>query len=694
MWDEGACEWPEGGKLVVSHVPGAPRQPPSSASSYRPHLPEWKVILTRPGTTSWSEPALHLFNEAAARFERGASAPAPSEAVAALSGSAFGRLPPEVLARVAHWVLVVPISWNNAWNAHGELVRRNVPGDPLLRFSCPFTHQMGVAHLCAFAQTCRAFRDCVDSEAPALRLESAARLCSCLPARLENAPHPFVAQLERAYASTVELALLASALFQIPKHASTEQCEDAREVFNAMWRESAFAEVPIARRALRGRIGRISVAHRGPASLQGASSAGALVLESRGDARLLHVAAEEPDVFSPVSEFRVRSRTAWRPNVACADALDDFVVLLWLDARRNELDPDAANAANAADAADAPRAQQVQIWRASTGEFVGALPTALRSDRQGLVWLRRTPGHPERLQVHAWGQEHHSDPRLDGPRTQVKTQCVECWRLDPDGAFERVRSAVLQPGSDGLLNDTTKQWLDSSTTRYDLRLEHGCNVLSHALARGSGCLALSCMRRVLRPPPYPSVMQRPRFLQRVAVLDPDDGEFHLVMNPSREIEDVETARAMTLQFVALSNDGSTLLFWPKLMAHPDDPLSIYKRLPGTGPRGHQPARWIRIATLQSVVRAMRAHVRPQHDLSSGGAWSPCGKYYLQVYSKGVLTFDVHEAINRRRNTKRDSACFEFIRAHPGLRIVGLAWSNGFWVQTQTGGVLHIGLRAP
>ncbi len=670
-----------------------------------PHEPEWQVLARLCLTDACIEPALHLFNETLATIEasgatasQAASADAPPSG--ALEASPFFPLPAEVLAHVARCVLAEPLinlhvapasaTFSYAMQREGrtfnELVREGVPGDPPLRVRFPYAHQRRAADLCALVRTCRAFRDCVYAEAPELRLEAAARWCACLPPRVGGVPTPFVAQLERQQVCTIELALLASAFFQVVNCSDPNESEywsNTHGAFNEAWSDPRFRDIsPLVRRVLGDRVPRLTVAHRGPAQLCGATPEGVAVAEitPQDVMAAVHLTSEEPEVFSPQIGVRVRGRVLPTRKAACVGACGDYIALA-----EEQIPNQPPN--------------EVQVWRVSTNECLSKLFVPGGCER---AWMRPDPVATGHVQLHVQTLETEQVPHHDGrDHVPVLSVAVERWAIAPDGTVRRslTEPARLKPGDDKeALHDTSSKWTDTGpvsvfVNTQQLTLKRGVSMADDAVATASsGCLAIACTRVVLRSARLhmPGVLHDTRYFQRIAVLDPDDDAFHLV--GAMDTRDVRAVFEFHKAYVCLSPDGTVLLHLPREQqthSRPTQcPMSIYQRTL----EAQTDRVWHKVAEVARPTEAIRKHLPMNAAPTITGTWSPCGKYYVRVHARGLLILDVQETIHNHRNYKCNEVKFDWVPTHRSTaELTDVAWSNGIWLETGTMGILHLGL---
>lgn len=668
----------------------------------QPPEPEWQVLA--PGVErTCIEPALHLFNETLALVEAsGATAPrgaasADTPPSGALEASPFLPLPPEVLAHVARCVLAEPLdlcvlpgfetfsySMRHAPPQGAALVREGVPGDPPLHVRRPYAHQRRAADLCALVRACRAFRDCVYAEAPELRLEAAARWCACAPPRVGGVPTPFVAQLERQQVCTIELALLASALFQVVNRSDYNESEywsHQHAAFNESWFDPRFRDIsPLLRRVLGDRVPRLMVAHRGPAKIHGATPEGVVVTEitPQDVMAAVHLTPEEPEVFSPQIGVRVRGRVPVHRGIGCIGACGDYIVV-GEDPSGNRSPPN-----------------ELQVWRVSTNECLSKLFVPGGCER---AWMRRDPVATGHVQLHVQTIETEQVPHHDGrDHEPVLSVAVERWAIAPDGTvrLSRKEPARLKPGEDKqALHDTSSKWADTGPlslhgNNQSIALKRGVSMANCTVATASsGCLAIACTRVVLRSAQLhvPGVLHDSRYFQRIAVLDPDDDAFHLV--DAMDTRDMRTVMKFHKAYVCLSPDGTVLLHFPKEEPYGRTlcPMSIYQRT-----REAQNERaWHKVAEVGRPTDAILKHLPMNTAPTVSGTWSPCGKYYVRVHGRGLFILDVQETIHNHRNFKCNEVKFAWVPAHPSTMLMHMVWSHGIWLETHTMGILHLGL---
>jgi len=669
-----------------------------------PHEPEWQVLARLCLTGACIEPALHLFNETLAIIEAsGATAPQAASAGAPPSGgleaSPFLPLPAEVLAHVARCVLAEPLdlgvaprceTFSHAIHRRGRtgnaLVREGVPGDPPLRVRHPYAHQRRAADLCALVRACRAFRDCVYSEAPELRLEAAARQCACQPPRVGGVPTPFVAQLERQQVCTIELALLAETLFQVVNRSDDFEggyrlCHLA---FNEYWSDPRFRDIsPLVRRVLGDRVPRLTVAHRGPAKIHAATPEGVVVKEIQPSVDyMMHLSPEEPEIFSPKIGVRVRGRVPVRHGIGriagCIGACGDYIVI--------GEDP----------SGDRSPPNELQVWRVSTNECLTKLFVPGGCER---VWMRRDPVVTDHVQLHVQTIETEQIPHHDGrDHEPVLSVAVERWVIAPDGTVQRslTEPVRLKPGEDkAALQDFSSKWVDTGpmslhVNAQSMTLRRGVSMANCMVATASsGCLVVACTRVVLPLSQLrlPGLHLYLRYFQRIAVLDPDDDAFHLV--GAMDTRDTRAVFEFHKAYVCLSPDGTVLLHLPREESHgrTQCPMSIYQRtLEAQNGRA-----WHKVAEVGRPTEAILKHLPTGAAATVSGTWSPCGKYYVRVHSRGLLILDVQETIRNHRNYKCNQVKFDWVPTHPSTELTNVEWSNGIWLQTHIMGILHLGL---
>jgi len=655
-----------------------------------PPTPAWKALAPGLGLVGCIEPALQLFNEALsvveADVEHSPLRYEPEPTADALEASPFHSLPPEVLAHVARSVLAEPLDLLEAsleWDASKvvPIVRTGVPGDPPLRVRHPFAHQRRAVDFCAFVRACRAFRDCVYAEAPELRLEAAARQCACMPPRAGGVPTPFVAQLERQQVSTIELSLLASALFQVANRTDEFEpgCGFYHQTFNATWDDHPFDQAArLVRRVLGGRVPRLVLAHRGPAKIHRATPEGVVVMEvtPQDTTALVHLTPEEPEVFSPNIGVRVRGRVAVSRPVLRASACGDWIALIEVMLEG--------------------MADEVQVWRVSTNECVSKL---FLPNGCVCAWMRPDPVATDHVQLHVVTIERESAPQLvPAPLSAVHSIAVDRWSIAPDGTvrLSRKEPARLKPGGDrDVLYDTSSKWFDRGPVGlhvygHTVNLNRGVTLAFCQVASGSsGCLAIACTRCVMPmvQKDVPPIMHDERFLHRIVVLDPDDDAFHLV--DSMDTIVAQTALNMHEAYTSLSPDGTVLLHFPREDSFSRDhyPMTIYQRAREAG----NSRVWYKMGDIRHPAEAILEHLPLSAPKTGTGTWSPCGKYYVRVHARGVLILDVQETIHNYRNHKCRDVEFAWVRAHPSTTLMNIVWSNGIWLETHTMGILHLGL---